>query len=152
MLTTLLVLFQIFTAALLQSHLCSESLNVFVNIAKTVIVPLWSVISENNVRRLMWEAYMGWKRIQISNRCNDLGFWIGPGAGEASHVSWQGPSKKFDTRVSQWSCCHIGLPLNALVFNTFVVPVFIFVCQLCAVQVQVESEMLFAMRKSASGP
>ena len=95
---------------------------------------------------------MGWKRIQMSNRCKYLGFWIDPGAGEASHVSWQGPFKKFVTRVSQWSCFHLGLPLNALVFNTLVVPVLEFVCQLCPVQAEVESKMLFAMRKFASGP
>ena len=55
---------------------------------------------------------------------NDLGFFLGP---DKKNMSWCKPLAKFKSRVNMWQDQAIGLHWQARVYNTFILPTFLFI-------------------------
>ncbi|CAK0811733.1 unnamed protein product [Prorocentrum cordatum] len=119
------------------------------NIKKTVFIPLWRFQSESNVRALIREVAPQWRDILISLRGKYLGYWVGPGAG---NMSWDKPLEKFTKRVQSWAQRHLGLFLNSIVFNTFIISVLSFVMQLQDLPGDMDNIFSWALRRLAPGP
>ena len=56
-----------------------------------------------------------------------LGFVLGPGAGTSS---WEAPLNKYKDRLKDWPWKTIGAHLSLRIYNTFILPVLLFVAQL----------------------
>ena len=74
---------------------------------------------------------------------------VGPGSKEEG---WKKPIAKFESRVSYWAGLRLGMAMNAVAFNIYIVPVLEYIAQLMHVTDRIRSVMSWAMRKLASGP
>ena len=119
------------------------------NVKKTIVVPLWAYTDKGNIARLMKEHCPGWADVVIDNKAKYLGFLLGPGAREEA---WNKPLAKFESRVNHWSNMQLGIAMNTVAFNIYIIPVLEFVAQLLVVTERVRSLIGWAMRKVASGP
>jgi hypothetical protein len=119
------------------------------NVKKTVMVPLWPYSDAVNVASLIKEFCPRWADFVIDGKAKYLGFLLGPKAGEDA---WNKPLAKFESRVKHWAGMHLGIAMNAVVFNVYIVPVLEFVAQLLPVTDQVRSMVSWAMRRLAPGP
>lgn len=119
------------------------------NIQKTVMIPLWPFGNATNVQRLIRELCPGWRSLEIAAQGKYLGFVIGP---NAAANGWKKPMAKFEQRVAHWANMRLGIALNIIAFNIFIVPVLEYVAQLLSVNEEVQDCMLKAMRRLASGP
>jgi hypothetical protein len=73
---------------------------------------------------------------------------VGPGSKEEG---WKKPIAKLKSRVSYWAGLRLGMAMNAVAFNIYIVPVLEYIAQLMHVTDRVRSAMTWAMRKLASG-
>ena len=64
--------------------------------SKTVLIPLWVVQNPGSLQQLVRELRPAWSKSLIKNSANDLGLFLGPGAG---HSSWDYALRKHDDRV-----------------------------------------------------
>jgi hypothetical protein len=119
------------------------------NVKKTLMIPLWPCCNQANVARLVKEECPGWGDISIVGKGKYLGFLLGPEAGEEG---WNKPLAKFESRVRHWADMKLGMAMNAVAFNVYIVPVLEFVAQLLCVTERVRTAMGWAMRRLASGP
>ena len=119
------------------------------NVCKTVMIPLWSFNSKDNVVKLVREFCPGWAKFEVASCGKYLGYLIGPGAGAGV---WSKALAKFKCRVTFWASLHLGIPFNVVAFNVFIVPVLEFIAQLCDVDKDVSDAMDWAMRQLAAGP
>ena len=119
------------------------------NIKKTVLVPLWPMSSETNLRQLIIELCPLWRDISIGNSAKYLGFFIGPGAGERS---WDKPLQKYTLRFHTWASMHLGLNLNLVAYKPFIASVLAFVMQLEPHPASLCEHFASALRKLAAGP
>lgn len=91
-----------------------------------------------------------WSVVQVRDSGRDLGFVVGPGHGEES---WAEPLRKAWCRVGDWDWASLGLQYAARVWNSYVLPVLLFVAQLepppppAAVQAQTAR-----LRREGHGP
>lgn len=120
-----------------------------INIKKTVAIPLWPHGSDRNVQTLIKEHCPAWGSMQVADRGKYLGFIVGPGAGEES---WNKPLKKFEQRVLHWSAKHLGLALNIVVYNIYIITVLEYVAQLMEPSERILKSIAQALRKLAPGP
>jgi hypothetical protein len=119
------------------------------NIAKTVMIPLWKYSSASNLRNLICELCPGWKNIGIASYGKYLGYMIGPGsAGE----SWKKPLQKYLDKARAWSNLHLGMNFNTQIHRTFVAPILSFVMQLESCPEELDDYFLKAIRLLAPGP
>ena len=129
--------------ALLQRASCLH-----LHVGKAVLIPLGDR-SESDIRQELAADNHPWAGMQISTSAKYLGFMVGPGKGDGS---WVKPLRKFRERVALWPWADIGLFYATQVWNTFVLPVLLFVAQLespPAVALQAERDLL---RRAAPGP
>jgi hypothetical protein len=127
----------------------SQISGLHLNLNKTVMIPLWKIGSENNIRLLIQENCSPWKNITISDRGKYLGFIVGP---RAELDGWSKPLQKFKARVEHWAALKLGIGMNIIVFNTYIVTVLEYVAQLLEVTEEVKFAMSWALRKLAPGP
>ena len=119
------------------------------NVKKTVLVPLWPATDTKTLRVHIKECCAFWKDIVIDSHCKYLGFVLGPGAGG---LSWSKPLAKFEKAVAQWSSLKLGLFLNTLAYNVYMVTLLEYVAQLLRVDDRVVIAEQWALRKLAPGP
>ena len=113
------------------------------------MIPLWKMCSERNVRLLIKESCPRWANITISDRGKYLGFIVGP---RAELTGWSKPLQKFKARVDHWAALKLGIGLNIIVFNTYIITVLEYVAQLLEVTEEVQLAMSWALRKLGPGP
>ena len=113
------------------------------------MIPLWPFSNAANVHRLVCELCPGWRSLEIAPRGKYLGFVVGP---NTSADGWAKPLAKFKQRVTHWSNMRLGIALNIIVFNIFIVPVLEYVAQILNVEDKVQHAMVMAMRRLAAGP
>ena len=97
------------------------------NVNKTVVIPLWPTHMDNTFKNLLKEACPRWANVAVDSKGKYLGFLIGPGAGDSC---WVKPLHKFEKRVQHWASLHLGIPMNILAFNIYIVTVLEYVAQL----------------------
>ena len=119
------------------------------NVIKTVMVPLWPYSTSRSVSNLVREMCPGWANMAVERKGKYPGFLIGPGVGSDA---WDKPLAKFESRVKMRAAMKLGMAMNVLVFNIYIVPVLEFIAQLCLMDDQVVDVMTWAMHKLASGP
>ena len=68
-----------------------------------------------------------WANFKVASSAKYLGFFISPGAGAKM---WEGPMKKLENRILAIKNGQASLALNAITYNTRVVPVTSYVAQL----------------------
>jgi hypothetical protein len=119
------------------------------NIAKTVMIPLWKYSSASNLRNLICELCPPWKNRGIASYGKYLGFMIGPGSGEAS---WKKPLQKYLDKARAWSTLHLGMNLNTQIHRTFIAPILSFVMQLERCPEELDDLFLKVVRLLAPGP
>ena len=119
------------------------------NIEKTVMIPLWPFSTAEAVRRLIREICPGWRGLEVARRGKYLGFILGP---NSAMDAWSKPLAKFEQMVSMWASMRLGLAMNIVVFNVYLVPLLEYVAQILPTDERVHDAMTKAMRKLASGP
>ena len=119
------------------------------NIAKTVIIPLWPFNGDCNIRALIREFCPEWRDLQVRKQGKYLGFILGP---NAAQDGWEKPLAKFERAVKQWATLRLGIAMNVIAFNTFIVPILEYVAQLLIVDEPILDAMGRAMRILAAGP
>ena len=85
----------------------------------------------------------------MTRRGKYLGFMIGPGKADES---WIAPAAKFMARVRLWENQPLGLQYDALVYNTFAIPVLGYIAQLETPPEWLLTQEREAPRKAAKGP
>ena len=90
-----------------------------------------------------------WRGFQIESNGKLLGFFVGPGAGDAS---WEKPLKGFRQRVQIGAGHRLGIHYNSIVFNVFAVSAFELSAQFSVPSDVVDVAMCEALRLLAPGP
>ena len=80
-----------------------------------------------SVSRWLRNNLPDWANFKVASSAKYLGFLIGPGAGAKM---WEGPMKKLENRILAIKNGQASLALNAITYNTRVVPVTSYVAQL----------------------
>ena len=119
------------------------------NVKKTVMIPLWPFEDKINIRRLVREFCPIWRDLEIACKGKYLGFILGP---KASQDGWTEPLAKFESQVNFWATMRLGMAMNIVAFNVYIVPVLEYVAQLLLPDGRVYEAMALAMRRLASGP
>ena len=121
--------------------------NLMLNLLKTVVIPLW----ECDVKQKEQEAKEDPTDIHISwaNSGKYLGYYIGPGKGSKS---WEKPAAKYKERLGDWAWSEMGLNKAISTYNTYVLPVLLFVAQLESPPQWVLNMEKEAVRRVAPGP
>ena len=119
------------------------------NVKKTVLIPLWKFSHERNIRCLLKENCPGFANVIIDDKGKYLGFLIGPGA---PAVEWAKALMKFEGKVSFWAGLKLGMAMNTVAFNIYIVTVLEFHAQLLEIDVAVQNAIDAALRKLAPGP
>ena len=78
------------------------------NLNKCIFIPL-SPASHNTTRSLAREHIPQWLQMTISNKGKYLGYYIGPGKGDAT---WHEPLQKYTKRCNMWSDRPLALQLH----------------------------------------
>jgi hypothetical protein len=87
------------------------------NVKNTVIIRLWRLCNMDGLRRLIRESCPPWAHMTIADHGKYLGFMVGPGAREKN---W---SRVFSKKVEFWSGLKLGLALNVIAYNIYIVTV-----------------------------
>lgn len=121
--------------------------NLSLNLSKTVVIPLWQA----DLHRLQAATASSPSEPQITWVLTGkyLGFWIGPGKGRQS---WEKPLAKFHSRLRDWQWSEMGLHAAIGTYNTYVLPVLLFVAQLEPPPTTVIQAEKAALRRIAPGP
>ena len=122
--------------------------NLTLHVGKTVLIPLGDRQEESIRQELVADGHP-WQDMYISSSAKYLGFLVGPGKADRS---WDKPLKKFRERVAHWPWTEIGLFYATQVWNTFVLPVLLFVAQLERVPEVVLQTERCLLRRAAPGP
>jgi hypothetical protein len=77
----------------------------FLNVGKTIFIPLWHVASYDQVRKTITELWPPWGQILLASCGKYLGFLLGPGGRE---LMWKKVIAKTDRRVTDWCQLHAG--------------------------------------------
>jgi len=119
------------------------------NVKKTIFIPLWRVYDLKALKAYLKECSGFWSDILVCDQGKYLGFHIGPGAG---NKSFEKPLKKFERAVDYWSSLRMGIFMNTLAFNIYIVTLLEYVAQLQEVTPEVVDKEKAALRKLAPGP
>jgi hypothetical protein len=99
----------------------------FLNVGKTIFIPLWHVASYAQIRKTITELWPPWGKILLANCGKYLGFLLGPGGRE---LMWKKVIAKTDRRVTEWCQLHAGTFFSILAHNHHIVPVCTYIAQL----------------------
>ena len=119
------------------------------NVRKTVMIPLWPMSCPGNVRTLIKECCAQWADFAIEVKGKYLGFLLGPGS---TQERWNDALAKFEQRVKYWAGLHLGMALNIVAFNIYILPVLEFSAQLFEIDAEVVDKVLWGLRRLAPGP
>ena len=97
------------------------------DVEKTVFIPLWPVSDAKALKVHLTECTAFWRDIAVATCGKYLGFYVGPGAG---NKSWEKPLAKYDKAVSYWSALRMGMFMNVLAHNVYIVTLLEYVAQL----------------------
>ena len=120
----------------------------YLNIPKTVIVPLWSSPLEE-IREDITRRSPCWSIVAVAGSAKYLGFVEGPDEGDKS---WDGPCLKYTKRATLWGSQPVGLYYSATAYNTFAMSVLSYVAQLENPPEQITELEEKALRRVAPGP
>lgn len=101
--------------------------NLKLNIAKCVAIPL-GPLGTDSLGPLLTRYARHWGGMQVASAGKYLGFVIGPGAGDAS---WDAPLTKLKQAAKTWPWSSMGLFFTAHVWNIYLLPILLYVAQLC---------------------
>ena len=96
------------------------------NMAKTVLIPLWEGDPELFRNRLMAKA-PGWGAAPLRHSAKYLGFILGPASGKDSHNE---PLAKYRARLEAWRNTEGGTFMSIMAYRTYILTVLTFVAQL----------------------
>ena len=118
------------------------------NMAKTIIIPLWET-TVHQFRRALHDMLPDWSGAAVAMNAAYLGVQVGPLRCQAE---WVQAFSKYSKRVRLWSELGLGLQLNARVYNTFAAPVLSYPCQLCDPPAELLAAEAAALSLLYSGP
>jgi len=101
--------------------------NLKLNLAKTVIIPLWPC-DVNSVKRTIRNDMPQWASAAVELCGPYIGFQVGP---RRVGTEWTKALVKYSDRAKVWSSLHLGMQYNARVYNTFVCTVLAYLWQVC---------------------
>lgn len=96
---------------------------------KCIIIPLAFESFATTAKRIKeWlaEELPGWSDFQVVSSSRYLGFWLGT---DCSDDSWRWPAGKFSSRVAAIAGCGLSASWCALAYNTYALPVLLYVSQ-----------------------
>ena len=96
------------------------------NLKKSVVIPL-NTTSPDNFHRRKRKVVQDWQDMPTRDHCEYLGFMMGPGKGDSS---WRQPMAKYRERIKLWKDMPLGLHWDARIYNTFLLPILMYVAQL----------------------
>ena len=96
------------------------------NLHKCNLIPLFPY-DHSSTQQQLHRTIPAWHNMQITEKGKYLGFWIGPGKGDAS---WQGPTSKYLSRCRLWQDRPLGLYFHTAVYNTLAITTLAYVAQL----------------------
>jgi len=121
----------------------------FINIAKTVMVPLYPY-DLLQLRASIHQLTPAWGAIGISGLTKYLGFMLGP---EKRLESYTKPLAKYKERASQWGRQGLGLHLSLRAYSIYIASVLGFVTQLEPLPTELfDAAEVFMCRRLFPGP
>ena len=118
------------------------------NVAKTVLLPLWPDSAEEH-RRSVTESVPAWNDIQIATSAIYLGVRIGPGKEERE---WETAALRLQAKLRGWQWNQIGLHFAATIYNIYVQSTLGFTAQVADHTAAIQQLEQAALRKAAPGP
>ena len=113
------------------------------NVKKTIMIPLWRFSNIHHVKTLIKETCAKWANIHVNDKGKYLGFWIGPGAVQDC---WSKALEKFERQVTLRAGMKMGMAMNSVAFNVYIVTLLEFVAQVCVPDRRVEAIAEWALR------
>jgi len=99
----------------------------YLNIKKTVFIPLWPVADFQSLRRMIQELWPKWGNMTIADHGKYLGFMMGPGG---ARCMWAKALGKAQARADDWSRKHPGMMFTVLAHNQYIASVLSYIGQL----------------------
>jgi hypothetical protein len=121
----------------------------FLNVGKTIFIPLWHVASYAQIRRTITELWPQWSQILLASCGKYLGFLLGPGGRE---LMWNKVIAKTERRVKDWCQLHSGMFFSILAHNHHIVPVCTYIAQLVPPNEAVTKHLDKIVAKMFPGP
>jgi hypothetical protein len=118
------------------------------NIPKCIAIPLGK-LDEVSMGPLLAVSAPPWSGVQVANAGKYLGFVIGPGAGDSS---WDGPLANLRQATQSWPWSGLGLFFSAHIWNIYLLPILLYVAQLCRPPQAVSEAVDEVMLRTSSGP
>ena len=97
--------------------------------AKCVLIPLcynnFDLVADA-IREWLGIAIPGWSNFKVEVSSRYLGFWLGP---DDADSSWRAPAAKYVARSAAVAACGLSASWSILAYNTYVLPVLLYVAQ-----------------------
>ena len=119
-----------------------------VNVAKTVLIPLWPSSAEEH-RAAVTSAVPAWHDIQIDTSAIYLGVRIGPGKEDRE---WETAALRLQAKLRGWQWNQVGLHFAATIYNIYVQSTLGFTAQVADHTGAIRQLEQGALRKAAPGP
>ena len=121
----------------------------FLNVKKTIFIPLWPFSNAENCRKMIQELFPNWKQISVQSCGKYLGFEIGPGS---TDIFWKKAITKAEKNANQWHQLHLGFLFSVLAFNIYIASVFSYLGQLAKPGNEVQESCKKILRILFPGP
>ena len=121
--------------------------NLALNLAKTVVIPLWD--ADVDALQEATRALPNQPQVTWAATGRYLGYYVGPGKGT---LTWKKPLEKYTARLAEWNWSELGLCQAVATYNTYVLPILLYVAQLEAPPAEVLAAEAVAIRRIAPGP
>ena len=129
-------------------HAFERASHLKLNVDKSVVIPLGDR-SPARVSADLISSGDPWATLQCSGAGKYLGLFIGP---EKANRSWEKPLAKFVQRLRVWDWKKVGLQGAAILYNTILLSVLLFVGQVEHPPKDAFDMELWALRRVAPGP
>ena len=123
----------------------------WLNLKKTVIVPLWrpQEMHYKEIHKSLAVVGYGWEEVPVQDSAKYLGFLVGPGR---DAEAWTKATNKWQARARLWSGTGLGLQYSALMYNVFAASVLTFLSQLLPLSARIIKDEKATMLQLAKGP